>query len=35
MAGLPNHIKALAELSPVEDLLLAVLREGLPGIRPM
>ncbi|SNS50392.1 hypothetical protein [Actinacidiphila glaucinigra] len=33
MAGIPNHIKALAELSPVEDLLLAVLREGLPGIR--
>ncbi|MFG2209943.1 hypothetical protein ACIQK6_23865 [Streptomyces sp. NPDC091682] len=33
MAGLPDHIKALAELSPVEDLLLAVLREGLPGIR--
>ncbi|WP_412076902.1 hypothetical protein ACLF6K_17455 [Streptomyces xanthophaeus] len=33
MAGLPDHIKAMAELSPVEDLLLAVLREGLPGIR--
>ncbi|MEU5433822.1 hypothetical protein AB0G73_10635 [Streptomyces sp. NPDC020719] len=33
MAGLPDHIKALAELSPVEDLLLTVLREGLPGIR--
>ncbi|MEU6959593.1 hypothetical protein [Streptomyces chrestomyceticus] len=33
MAGIPDHIKALAELSPVEDLLLAVLREGLPGIR--
>lgn len=32
MAGLPAEIKALAELSPVEDLLLAVLREGLPGI---
>ncbi|MFF9644731.1 hypothetical protein [Kitasatospora aureofaciens] len=33
MAGLPDRIKALAELSPVEDLLLAVLREGLPGIQ--
>ncbi|MGW2539682.1 hypothetical protein ACWC5I_02105 [Kitasatospora sp. NPDC001574] len=33
MAGLPDHIKGLAELSAVEDLLLAVLREGLPGIR--
>ncbi|MEU5403715.1 hypothetical protein ABZ348_30990 [Streptomyces sp. NPDC005963] len=32
MAGLPPEIRALAELSPVEDLLLAVLREGLPGI---
>lgn len=32
MAGLPPEIKALAELSPVEDLLLAVLRDGLPGI---
>ncbi|MFE0964061.1 hypothetical protein [Streptomyces fungicidicus] len=32
MAGLPAEIKALAELSPVEDLLLAVLRDGLPGI---
>ncbi|MCS0601102.1 hypothetical protein NX794_07635 [Streptomyces sp. LP11] len=32
MAGLPSEIRALAELSPVEDLLLAVLREGLPGI---
>ncbi len=33
MAGIPEHIKALAELSPVEDLLLAILRKGLPGIR--
>jgi hypothetical protein len=33
MAGLPPEIKALAELSPVEDLMLAVLRKGLPGIR--
>lgn len=32
MAGLPAHIKAMAELSPVEDLLLPILREGLPGI---
>ncbi|AKY03324.1 hypothetical protein FDI80_gp14 [Streptomyces phage Aaronocolus] len=33
MAGLPPEIKAMAELSPVEDLLLAVLRDGLPGIQ--
>jgi hypothetical protein len=33
MAGLPPEIKALAELSPVEDLMLAVLRDGLPGIQ--
>ncbi|MFF7254792.1 hypothetical protein [Streptomyces microflavus] len=33
MAGLPAHIRAMAELSPVEDLLLAVLREGLPEVR--
>lgn len=33
MAGLPSEIKALAELSPVEDLMLAVLRDGLPGIQ--
>ncbi|MFJ3907468.1 hypothetical protein [Streptomyces vinaceus] len=33
MAGIPSHIKALAELSPVEDVLLAILRQGLPGIR--
>lgn len=33
MAGLPDEIKALAELSPVEDILLPVLRAGLPGIR--
>ena len=32
MAGIPTEIRALAELSPVEDLLLAILREGLPGI---
>lgn len=33
MAGIPDHIKAMAELSPVEDLLLAVLRDALPGMR--
>ncbi|MFF3793780.1 hypothetical protein ACFYXW_27670 [Streptomyces sp. NPDC001981] len=33
MAGLPAEIKALAELSPVEDLMLAILRDGLPGIQ--
>ncbi|WP_031513701.1 hypothetical protein [Streptomyces sp. NRRL F-5123] len=33
MAGLPPQIKALAELTPVEDLMLAVLRQGLPGIQ--
>ncbi|MFE7124033.1 hypothetical protein [Streptomyces sp. NPDC057617] len=33
MAGVPDHIKALAELSPVEDLLLSILRSRLPGIR--
>ncbi|WP_436739928.1 hypothetical protein [Streptomyces sp. BBFR102] len=33
MAGLPPEIRALAELSPVEDLMLAVLRKGLPGIQ--
>ena len=32
MSGLPDHVRALAELSPVEDILLAVLRAGLPGI---
>lgn len=32
MAGIPDDIKALAERTPVEDLMLAVLREGLPGI---
>ncbi|MFC4089354.1 hypothetical protein [Micromonospora sp. GCM10011541] len=33
MAGLPDEIKALVELSPVEDLLLPILREGLPGVQ--
>lgn len=32
MAGLPDQIKALAERTPVEDLMLAVLRDGLPGV---
>jgi hypothetical protein len=32
MAGLPDEIRALVELSPVEDLLLAILREDLPGV---
>lgn len=33
MAGLPDEIKALVELSPAEDLLLAILRERLPGVQ--
>ena len=33
MSGLPDNIKALAELSPVEDLMLTLLRAGLPGIK--
>lgn len=32
MSGLPAAVRALAELSPVEDILLFVLRHGLPGI---
>ncbi|MEV1109937.1 hypothetical protein AB0I95_14940 [Micromonospora sp. NPDC049751] len=32
MAGIPPEVRALAELSPVEDLLLPILREGLPGV---
>lgn len=32
MAGLPDAIKAIAEFAPVEDLMLAVLRDKLPGI---
>lgn len=32
MAGIPDAIKALAERSPVEDLMLAILRENLPGM---
>lgn len=33
MALLPAEIKAIAEMSPVEDLMLALLRERLPGIQ--
>lgn len=33
MAGLTPDIKALAEFAPVEDVLLEVLREKLPGVR--
>ena len=32
MSTLPPEILALVEMSPVEDLMLAVLRQGLPGI---
>lgn len=32
MAGLPDAVKALVELSPIEDILLAVLRDGLPDV---
>ncbi|OKI45111.1 hypothetical protein [Micromonospora sp. CB01531] len=32
MAGIPQSVRARAELSPVEDLLLPILREGLPGV---
>ncbi len=32
MAGLTPHIRAMAELTPVEDVLLAVLRQALPGV---
>lgn len=31
MAGLPPEVRALVELPPVEDLLLAILRERLPA----
>ncbi|MEU8327311.1 hypothetical protein [Micromonospora sp. NPDC048839] len=33
MAGIPPQVRALAELSPVEDLLLPILRAGLPGVQ--
>lgn len=32
MAGLSDDIKALAERGPVEDIVLLILREGLPGV---
>jgi len=32
MAGIPDAIKALAEMSPVEDVVLPILRNGLPGM---
>ncbi len=30
MAGIPDEVKALAELSPIEDIVLYLLRAGLP-----
>lgn len=33
MAGIPDHIKALVEMTPCEDLVLEILRRGLPGIQ--
>jgi hypothetical protein len=33
MAGLPAQIKGMAEMSPVEDLMLALLRDQLPGVQ--
>lgn len=33
MAGLPDSIRELVELSPVEDVLLPILREGLVGVQ--
>lgn len=32
MAGLPDNIKAIAEFCPVEDIILPILRDGLPSI---
>jgi hypothetical protein len=32
VSGLPAHIRAMVELSPVEDLLLVLLREALAGV---
>lgn len=32
MSALPPSVLALCELSPVEDILLAILREGLPDV---
>ena len=33
MAGLPESVRALAEQTPVEDLILAVLRDGMPEMQ--
>jgi hypothetical protein len=33
VSGIPDEIKAIAEFAPVEDLMLAILREKLPGVR--
>ncbi|MFC4336020.1 hypothetical protein [Salininema proteolyticum] len=32
MAGLPENVRDLVEREPVEDLILALLREALPGV---
>lgn len=32
MVGIPDEIKALVEFAPVEDIILPILRDGLPGI---
>lgn len=32
MANLPDIVRRVAEMSPVEDILIAVLRERLPGV---
>lgn len=32
MAGVPDSIKAIARMSPVEDVVVPILRDGLPGI---
>src|SRR5688572_28616028 len=33
MAGIPPAVRALAELSPIEDILLVILRTALPGVQ--
>jgi hypothetical protein len=32
LAGIPPAVRALAELSPIEDILLFLLRDALPGV---
>lgn len=32
MTGIPPVVRAMAELSPVEDVLLVILRQALPGV---